>query len=152
MTTTPRPGSLLLTPEETIICADLAREAVRHVAVHGKPKPRVLELLRELEDASRLAHSFAGNRGATGAEGAQAQATARGQHQIGFAGNRGAGALDVPTASWATVSDAAERLKMSEQYVRRLCHAGELVAERRGPAWVINPDSLTDYSLRRAAR
>jgi hypothetical protein len=40
-------------------------------------------------------------------------------------------------------------LKVSRSYVRRLCRTGTLVADRSGPVWTIDTDSLAGLVLAR---
>lgn len=44
-----------------------------------------------------------------------------------------------------TVPNAAARLKVTPQYVRKLIKEGKLAAKRLGSQWVIAPDHLNDY-------
>lgn len=49
-----------------------------------------------------------------------------------------------------SISDAARLLNISEQHVRTLCRDHELNAEKISGAWIIDPDSVTNYGLRTA--
>jgi len=51
--------------------------------------------------------------------------------------------------SLVTVPDAAQALHVSDSYVRRLCRARALDAQRDGRDWRIEADSLAAYALRR---
>jgi excisionase family DNA binding protein len=53
------------------------------------------------------------------------------------------------TAATITVKEAASRLGVSEQRVRRLIGDGDILAERHGHVWSIDPASLDDYHRRR---
>src|SRR5680860_1858342 len=48
-----------------------------------------------------------------------------------------------------TVKQAATRLDVSEQRVRRLIGDGDILAERHGHVWAVDPASLDDYRRRR---
>ncbi len=56
---------------------------------------------------------------------------------------------DTVPASWVTVEQAVEVLRMSPSYVRRMCRRGALVAVRRGPQWAIDADSVAALVLTR---
>ena len=53
------------------------------------------------------------------------------------------------TGATITVKDAAVRLAVSEQRVRRLLGDGDILAERHGHVWAVDPASLDDYRRRR---
>lgn len=53
-------------------------------------------------------------------------------------------------STFCSVSDAASKLSISEQYVRTLCRDGVLSAERIGKNWLINPKSLLLYQQHRS--
>lgn len=48
-----------------------------------------------------------------------------------------------------TVKEAATRLDVSEQRLRRLIGDGDILAERHGHVWAVDPASLDDYRRRR---
>ncbi|MEU5872491.1 helix-turn-helix domain-containing protein [Glycomyces sp. NPDC047369] len=54
-----------------------------------------------------------------------------------------------PAASTVTSGAAAQALRVSDSYVRRLCRTGALEAQRSGTEWHIDPDSLAAYALTR---
>jgi DNA (cytosine-5)-methyltransferase 1 len=49
-------------------------------------------------------------------------------------------------STFCTIKDAATVLKVSEQRVRTLCREGAILAEKVGTNWLIDQDSLTNYS------
>lgn len=51
-------------------------------------------------------------------------------------------------STFFSVTEAAVKLNISEQYVRTLCRDGSLLAERIGKNWLINPSSLLTYQQR----
>jgi excisionase family DNA binding protein len=53
------------------------------------------------------------------------------------------------TGAAITVKDAATRLGVSEQRVRRLIGDGDILAERHGHVWAVDPAALDDYRRRR---
>lgn len=55
----------------------------------------------------------------------------------------------IPATSSLTVIEAAQALRVSDSFVRRLCRTGVLTAERRGTEWQINADSVATYALAR---
>lgn len=50
-----------------------------------------------------------------------------------------------------TVAQVAERLRISTQYVRRLCGDQRLSATRRGRTWVIDSTSVDEYEAARSS-
>lgn len=55
----------------------------------------------------------------------------------------------IPATSSLTVIEAAQALRVSDSFIRRLCRTGVLTAERRGIEWQINADSVATYALAR---
>lgn len=55
-----------------------------------------------------------------------------------------------PAGSWLTTAEAARRLHVSPEYVRRLAGRGDLVAERHGHCWLIDADSVSTHRGGRA--
>ena len=49
-------------------------------------------------------------------------------------------------STFYTIKEAAKTLKVSEQRVRTLCRDGELEAEKVGTNWLIDCESLSEYS------
>jgi excisionase family DNA binding protein len=48
--------------------------------------------------------------------------------------------------NWLTVEQAAKQSGYNEQYIRRLCRDGKLVFDRIGGSYLIDPDSLKEYT------
>lgn len=125
MTTPLGVGTLLVSREDVGLLAILAREGVLAIGSRRSLPPRVAALLAAIEHAAAAARSEAG----TAARDAAA----------------GSG------SSTVTVTEAAKELCVSTEFVRRLCRRGTLVAERRGPLWLVDTDSLSSYALSRRA-
>lgn len=49
------------------------------------------------------------------------------------------------TSVWLTVPEVAERIKMSEEYVSRVCKSGKLRAVKLGRAWRIAEHDLEAF-------
>lgn len=63
----------------------------------------------------------------------------------------GAGAESVsPPSGHLTVAEVAERLALSQQYVRRLCSRQILSATHRGRAWAIEAGSVIEFEASRS--
>lgn len=125
MTTPLGPGSLLVDPADVGLLAVLVREGVLAIGARRSLPPRVGPLLAAVEAAAHAARSAAGT-AVSAAPAGQAPST-------------------------ATVFEASRELHMSEEFVRRLCRTGVLVAQRRGPVWLIDRDSIASYVLDRRA-
>jgi hypothetical protein len=116
-------GHLLVDPADCPVLAALVREGARSFATRRRLSGREADVLMAVELAARDARSAAGT-----------LAVAR------------------PVAaapSWLSIGDTAEALRVRESYVRRLCRAGTLVADRRGPVWLVDPDSVAALVLSR---
>jgi hypothetical protein len=124
VTTVLAAGTLIVAPADAGLLAVLCREGVLAIGSRRSLPPRASALLAAVEQAAAAARSAAGTT-----------------------------VMPQPprAASWATVEEAAEVLSMSPSYVRRLCRTEKLVADRRGPAWLVDADSLAGYALSRAA-
>lgn len=55
-----------------------------------------------------------------------------------------------PPSGHLTVAEVAERLTVSQQYVRRLCSRQILSATHRGRAWVIDVGSVIEFEASRS--
>ena len=55
-----------------------------------------------------------------------------------------------PPSGHLTVAEVAERLTLSQQYVRRLCRRQILSATHRGKAWVIDVSSVIEFEASRS--
>jgi excisionase family DNA binding protein len=113
-------GTVVIDPVHSGLVAFLVREGTLAVGARRALPPQVAPLLAELERAAAAARSTAGT---------------------------GVSAVAARSASWSTAEQAAEVLKVSPSYVRRLCRAGALIAERCGTVWLIDTDSLAGYAL-----
>jgi Helix-turn-helix domain len=119
-------GTLLIDPADTLALAPLLREGVRQVAGRRRLTPAEAEVTSTVELAAYSARRS-------------------------VAGPATVPAPTGPTPLWATVTEASGALGVSERHVRRLCRGGRLAAERRGPVWTIDPDSLAGYALSKAS-
>lgn len=117
------PGTLIIGPGDAGLLAVLCREGVVAVGTRRSLPARTAALLRAVEDAAAAARSVAGT--------------------VGGAGKPGT------SSSTVTVTQAAKELDMSVSYVRRLCRTGALVAERCGPLWMVDADSVASHGLSR---
>lgn len=124
-------GTIIVDPSEVGLLAVFVREGVGSLGARRGLPPLTAPLLAAVEQ---------------GAANARAAAAAR-----SGAGTAVSATSANPALSTATVTEAARRLTVSEEYVRRLCRSGGLVAERRGPVWTINTDSLASFALSRQA-
>ncbi len=52
----------------------------------------------------------------------------------------------MPLADYATVNEAARRLKIHPETVKRLCRQGDLPAEKLHNTWLIRWDSLDVFA------
>lgn len=57
----------------------------------------------------------------------------------------------VQTDAFVSVKDATSLVSYSSDYIARLARQGKIVAEQRGRAWFISPDSLKRFSLEQQA-
>jgi hypothetical protein len=125
MTTPLGPGHLIVAPADVALLAILVREGTLAIGARRALPSRVGPLLAAVEAAALAARSGGGT-------------------VIGAAP-----ATQAPCT--ATVFEAAKELHVSEEMVRRMCRTGALVAQRRGPVWLIDRDSVTSHALTRRA-
>jgi excisionase family DNA binding protein len=119
-------GTILLDPPEALALAALAREGARQLAARRRLTPAEAEALSAVELAAYSARRSA-------------------------AGPAAVPTAPPPASSGVTVAEAAGALKVSQRHVRRLIRSGHLVADRHGPVWCIDPDSLAGHALARKA-
>jgi excisionase family DNA binding protein len=110
---------MLLRPAQLGMLVGLLREGARSVSGRRRLTPAEVALLQEIELYAYDVRSVAGTVG-------------RQQDQR-------------PSGSWLTTEQAARRLHVTPEYVRRLARRGDLVAERHGHAWLIDADSVTTH-------
>lgn len=116
-------GSLLVDPADAGVLAVLAREGARSLAARRPLSDRAAAVLMAVEQAAYAARSAAGTAAVPAGE-----------------------ALG---ASRLTVERTAEVLQVSRSYVRRLCRAGTLAADRSGPVWLVDADAVAALALSR---
>lgn len=121
-------GWLIIAPTDAGTVAVLAREGARAIAARRPLPRRAADVLDALALAAADARSAAGT-------------------AAGPAGPRPASST--PTR-WINVEEAAAVLRTSTGYVRRLCRSGDLVAEKSGPAWLVDADAVAARALETA--
>lgn len=141
-----RECSVTFTGEDTLVVASALREQVaRSERTHGTVPKRLQDAF---QSASVAAQGYAAERRSATSGFGSGAGTTEFRLPIGEAES----ALPADRPEWITATQAAQRLGVSDSYVRRLCRQRRLRARRPdiGADWRIDPEAVATWVPGRA--